>query len=205
MSAFTDIRISGWEVGTQLVRWFGAIGVYTTAIYLPLCVAYGRTRREVAVDSAIFAGVYAALVGVLITVGFALEALIYRRAGWSQLLSNVHLFDAPDQYHLVLFEHVVVLSVWVAAGAMLGAAFYRSDGLGMVSIPVGLAAVILTEVGTGPGYLGPPPPPLLELGGLELGTFSPLAAAATALLCCGVLAAITWLIVRDLPIRNQPQ
>ena len=204
VSTFTEIRISGWEAGTQLVRWFvGAIGVYLTAVYLPLYIAYGRTRREVASELALFATVYAVLVGVLVTVGFAIESLVYRIAGWSQTLENVHLFEAPDQYHLILLEHVLVLMVWVAAGAMLGAAFYRRGGLGMVLIPVGLAAVILTEVGTGPGFFGPLPPPLLEIVGLQLGAFSPLPAAATSLVSCVVLLAVTWRIVRDIPIRTQ--
>lgn len=206
VSMFTDIRISGWGVGTQLVRWFvGAIGVYLTAIYLPLYVAHGRTRRDTAVDSALFAGIYVALVAVLVAVGFAIEGLVYRIADWPQTLDHVHLFDAPDQYHLVLLEFAVVLAVWVAAGAMLGAGFYRHGGLGMALIPVGLAAVPVTEAGTGPGTAGPffygSPPPLLDAVGLSSGPASPLAAVVTSLLVCAVLGAVTWPIVRDVPIR----
>jgi hypothetical protein len=204
VSTFTEVRISGWEIATQVVRWFvAAIGVYVTAVYLPLYVTHGRTRREVARDSAIFLAIYAVLVAVLVTVGFAIERVIYRIAGWSQRLENTHLFDAPDQYHLILFEHVVLLTVWVAAGAMLGAALYRGVGLGLALVPLGLGTVVLTEVVTGPGSFGPLPPPLLEVTGLQLGAFTPLTAAATALLCCGLLAAVTWSIVRDVPIRNQ--
>lgn len=204
VSTFTDIRLSGWETGTQLIRWFvGAIGVYLTAIYLPLYVLHGRTRREVAIDSGMFAGVYAVLVAVLVTAGYAIEGLVYRVAGWSQTLDNVHLFDSPAQYHLILLEYTLVLAVWIAGGAMLGAAFYRSALLGMTMIPVGLAAVVLIEIGTGPGHLGPLPPPLMEVGGLELGVFSPLVAVGTSVLSCAVLAVVTWWILRDVPIRNQ--
>lgn len=204
VSAFTDIRISGWETGSQLIRWFvGGVGVYLTAIYLPLYILHGRTRREVAGDSAIFAGIYAVLVAGAIAAGYAVETFIYRITGWSQTLDNLHLFDSPDQYHLIVLEHVIVLAVWIAAGAMLGGAFYRNGLLGMALIPVALAAVMAIETGTGPGHFGPVPPPLLEAIGLELGAYPPLGAVGISVACCAVLATATWWIVRDIPIRNQ--
>lgn len=207
VSAFTDIRISGWEVGTQVVRWFvGGMGVYLAAVYLPLYVTHGRTRRETAVDLALFAGIYAALVAVLVTIGFAIEGLVYGVAGWSQGLDGVHLFDSLDQYHLVLLEFAIVMAVWVSAGAMMGAAFYRHAGLGTALIPVALAAVIVTEAGAGPDSVGPfvgIPHPLQDLVGLTPGAVSPLAATGRSLLVCAVLATVTWLIVRDVPIRPQ--
>lgn len=207
VSMFADIRISGWEAGTQVVRWFvGAIGVYLAAIYLPLYVTHGRTRRDTAVDSALFAGIYAALVAVLVAVGFAIERLVYRIAGWTQALESGHLFDAPDQYHLILVEFVVVLAVWVTAGAMMGAAFYRHGGLGMALIPLALAAVVVTEAGAGSTSVGlffGSPPPLLDAIGLSPAAASPLTAAGRSLLVCLVLGAVTWRIVRDVPIRPE--
>lgn len=204
VSAFTDIRLSGWEIGTQPIRWFaGGLGVYLTAIYLPLYILHGRTRREVAGDSATFAGIYAVLVAGVIAAGYAVETLVYRIAGWSQTLDNLHLFDSPDQYHLIVVEYVVVLAVWIAAGAMLGGAFYRNGLLGMALIPVAIAAVVAIETGTGPGHFGPLPPPLLEAIGLELGAFSTLGAVGTSVACCALLASATWWIIRDIPIRNQ--
>ncbi len=154
-------------------------------------------------DAAIFAALYAVLVAVLVTMGFAIETIVYRLAGWTQGLDSIHLFDAADQHHLVFTENLIVLVVWVAAGAMLGAAFYRNGGLGMALLPVGLAAVMVVEAGTGPGYFGPLPPPLLEVTGLELGGFSVLGAAATAPACCVVLGAIAWRTVRDVPVRPE--
>lgn len=204
VSLVTEVRISGWEVGTQLIRWFvGAIGVYLTGIYLPLYIAHGRTRREVAGDLAIFAALYAVFVAVLVAVGFSVERLVYRIAGWTQGIESLHLFDAADQYHLILAEHVIVLAVWVTAGAMLGAAYYRNGGIGLALTPVALVAVMVIEEGTAPGDFRPLPTPLLELIGVELGAFSPLGAAAIAVGSCVVMAAIAWRIVRDLPVRPE--
>lgn len=203
-SIFNEVRISGWEQGTQLIRWFvGGIGVYLSAVYLPLYVTHGRTRREVATDSALFGAIYAVLVGSLITAGYALEGVVYRLVGWTQGLESTHLFDAPDQYLLILAEHGLVMLVWVAAGALLGAGFYRGGGLGMLLLPVGLAPVLLIETTTGPGYFGPLPPPLLELVGFAPEPLSVLGAAGTALVSAAILTVATWFVIRDLPIRGQ--
>lgn len=196
--------ISGWEAGTQLIRWFvGAIGVYLTSVYLPLYVAHGFTRREVAVDGGLFALAYAAIVAVLITIGFALERVVYGLAGWQQTLERTHLFDAPDQYGLILAEHLVLLAVWVAAGALLGVAFYRGGGVPLVALPVAILAVTTIEAVTGPAAFGPVPPPVFERLTFLPTEAGPAVAAATAVVATAVLAAGTWWLVRDVPIRSQ--
>lgn len=204
VAQFGEVRISGWETATQLVRWFlGGVGVYATAVHLPLYVTHGRTRREVATDGGVFLAAYAAIVGVLLAVGFVLESVVYRMAGWTQGLESPHLFTSTDQYHLLVVEYVLMAVVWLAAGAMLGAAFYRSELIGTALIPVALAAVMAVEVATGPGYFGPVPPPVVEFLGLDLGVASAWGAAGVTAVASAVLAAITWVIVRDIPIRAQ--
>lgn len=198
------IRISGWEVGTHLVRWFVAgMGIYLTAVYLPLYVVHGRTRAEVARQMAVFAVLYVPLVGLVIAGGFALEGVVYGLADWPQAFDAPHLFDAPDQYHLILLEYTLLFGVWLTGGALLGAAFYRRGVIGGAMIPVAVVAVAVTENVLGPGYFGPLPPPLLEFVGLGLEVARPALAAATALAAAMVLAAGTWLVVRDVPIRPQ--
>ena len=101
------------------------------------------------------------------------------------------------------FAVALVLAVWVAGGAMLGAAFYRNGVLGLALLPVALAAVMFIESATGPGHVGPLPVPLLGVAGLEPGPVSPLGAAGWSLTCVAALAGATWPIVRDVPIRTQ--
>lgn len=197
-----EVRISGWDIAGQVARWFiGAIGVHLTAVYLPLYVTHGVTRRRVAADTAVFAGIYAVIAAVLMALGFLLEGLVYRLAGWEQGL-DAHLFDTPGQAHVAIAEYGAVFLVWVVAGALLGAGFYRRPGLGFVLIPLALAAVALLEAGIGGAYLAPPP--VMRLGGLlDLGTFGPWEALAVAVVLAAVLGALSWLIVRDQPIRPQ--
>lgn len=198
-----EIRISGWEVGIHLVRWFvGGMGVYLTAVYLPLYVVHGRTRAEVARQMAVFGVLYVVLVATLVTVGFALEGLVYRLADWPQALESSHLFDAPDQYHLILLEHTLLFGAWLAGGALLGAAFYRSGVLGGAMIPLALGAVAVSEGFLGPGEFGPPPP-LLELAGLGLEATEPALATVATMACIAALGVGTWLVVRDVPIRPE--
>lgn len=199
-----EISISGWEVGTHLVRWFvGAVGVYLTAVYLPLYVVHGRTRAEVARQMAVFGVLYAALVAMVVAVGFALEGLVYGLADWPQALEGAHLFDAPDQYHLVLLEHTLLFGAWMAGGALLGAAFYRSGVLGGAMVPLAVAVVVVSESVLGPRELGPLPPPLLGFPGLGLEATHPALAAATTVACIAAVGAGTWLVVRDVPIRPE--
>jgi hypothetical protein len=205
VSLFGEVTTSGWEIGTQVIRWFvGAIGVYLSAVYLPMYVTHGRTRREVLAQHGPFAAIYVVLVAILVTVGFALERLVYRLAGWAQAVGNDHLFTAPDQYLLIFAEHAIVLLVWISAGALLGAAFYRGTALGLLLVPVGLAAVGATELVAGPANIGPLPPPLVEAVGYLPRGAGLLGATATSLVWTALLGVGTWLLLRDVPIRPEP-
>src|SRR5688572_422289 len=99
VALFTDIRTSGWEKATQLPRWYaGAIGVYMTALYLPVYIAHGRTRREFLKQSPAAILVTTTVLALLMAIGFGIEYLAYRVAGWPQALSSTHLFDSPTDF-----------------------------------------------------------------------------------------------------------
>lgn len=117
------IDVSGWEQAAQLARWYaGAVGVYVTAVYLPLYVAHGYTRREFAAQAPAFIAAWAAAFALLMTAGFALETLAYRVFGWTQALTGTHLYASPTEYPLVFTEFLLVGPAWTVGGAMLGAA-----------------------------------------------------------------------------------
>jgi hypothetical protein len=201
----TEVRVSGWGIGTQLVRWFvGVMGGFVTARYLPLYVAHGWTRRDAARQTAVSTASLALVVAVLVTVGFALEGLVYRLAGWPQALDGDHLFSSADQYGWILAEHALVLLVWIAAGALIGATV--PHGLGTaVTLPaifVAGGAVVVAEVVIGTGYLGPFPGRSLTETDLVPGAGGLALIVPVVLVTVAALATLTWLAVRNVAIRE---
>ncbi len=195
-----DVTVSGWDIANQIPRWYaGAVGVYLTAVYLPLYVAHGHTRRDVARQSSVFVVVLAGLVAL----GYAIERVIYQAVGWNQALSADHLFTSSLDHWLIIAEFVGVLAVWVVGGAMLGAGFYRNPAIGLALVPVALVMAAAVEAAHGPGMFDGISA-LLGLVGITVAQTTPAGAAATsAILIAGSLA-VTWLLVRDMPLRPRP-
>jgi hypothetical protein len=202
VSAFRPIEISGWEVASQLPRWFvGGIGVYLTAVYLPLYIAHGYTRREFLAQAPLATAATVGVAALLMTVGYGLERVVYGLADWPQTLQQSHLFAAPDQYGLILLEFLVLFSVWAAAGALCGAGFYRGPAPGLAVTPVALAMVGLAEAVLNPGFFE-----LVTAIAAGLG-MQPTTVSTTTAVGIGVGAvvtgsAVTWALVRDLPVRS---
>lgn len=200
-----SIRVSGWEQAAQLARWYaGGVGVYATAVHLPLYLAHGFTRREFAAQLPVLLGAFAVAFGALMTLGYGIEALAYESFGWTQDLTNDHLYATATEYPLIFLESTLVGGSWVVAGSVLGGAFYRNALLGFALIPVALTLVGLVELTAGPGHIGPFAAsgslPLLgaSLGGASAGTVTILGAAAFV-----AGSAVTWGVVRDLPMRSR--
>ena len=192
------ISWSVWDPAVGFVRWFAlGYGVYFVNRMLPVYVAHGRTRREFLRSIALFVLVAAAMVAALLTLGLALEAVLYRAMDWPQRVETERLFDSPGQYPLVFASYWAMLVVWMTIGLLLAAGFYRSAGSELVVIAVALAMVVVT--GFGIGFNGLP----------FIGAVVDLAAVPLAgsfgLCLAGLLpgAALTWALVRDLPMRNR--
>jgi hypothetical protein len=123
----TTISWSVWDPAASFVRWFAfGYGLYFINRMLPVYVAHGRTRREFAGSMALFVLVAAAVVAALLTVGFVLEAALYRFMEWPHRIEPERLFDAPDQYPLVFLSYWAMLVIWMTIGLLLAAGFYRS-------------------------------------------------------------------------------
>jgi hypothetical protein len=194
----TTISWSVWDPAASFVRWFAfGYGLYFINRMLPVYLAHGRTRREFAGSMALFVLVAAAVVAALLTVGFVLEAALYRFMEWPHRIEPERLFDAPDQYPLVFLSYWAMLVIWMTIGLLLAAGFYRSGGNELVVIVLALAMVVLT--GYGIGFSGLP----------FIGTVVDVAdvplAGSLAICLAGLLpgAAVTWALVRDIPIRNR--
>jgi hypothetical protein len=197
---FDTISGSVWEPATQVTRWFAmAIGVYVGHKLLPRYVTHGQTRRDFAIQAAIFIVVFAAALAVLIVAGYLLEMGLFEVAGWSQTISNDHLFTRAGQLPLIFAEYWLMFLVWTAVGALFGAGFYRSDEAGMLTIPLALIPLALADLAIGIDW-GP-------VGFLVTRVFDPLdpplAVSLVISLASAALAmAMTWPFVRDIPIRN---
>lgn len=208
VAIFSTIRISGWEQAAQVPRWFmGVTGVYLTWSSLPLYVAHGYTRREFAVQAPAVIAATTTTVALLMTVGYAIETAVYGVAGWPQTLTRAHLFDSPDQLLLVFAEFWLVLGVWALAGALLGAGFYRNEGgLGLLLLPVALLMVGVMEYTVGDG-LGPMPFGFVQAALRPLAALNAGSVAISVAIWAGVIVtggALTWALIRDMPLRNTP-
>jgi hypothetical protein len=198
VSIWKDITISGWNVASvQLGRWFlFALGYHVVHDVLPTAVAHGRTRREFAAQAALVTLVVSAAAALLVAVGFGLEFLLYRAAGWTQALGEQAAFGSATEFPAIAGAHWAVFAVWMAVGALAAAGFDRLGGGGLLLVPVGLALVVPAGLAVnGSSSL----PFLPSFGGWES-----VPAAVALLLCAASWAvglALTWSLVRDIPVR----
>ncbi|MEX0762113.1 MAG: hypothetical protein WD208_10005 [Dehalococcoidia bacterium] len=205
VAIFRGISVSGWEqAATQVPRWYVLfIGVHFGYSVLPIHVAHGKTRRSVAQLIGKFLIAFSAFGALLMVLGFVLEAGLYQLAGWPQALSLSHLFTSPGELHLVLIEYWLRFLVWGAAGALLGAAFYRDGGLGGIVIPPVILLMAVAEMALSPADwwpFGSVPPFMEDLG---LGVLPLPVSMVVPLLGALLIGGLGWLVIRDVPLRNK--
>ncbi|MEU4537026.1 hypothetical protein AB0G15_19370 [Streptosporangium sp. NPDC023825] len=200
VTMFGTLDISVWEAATQLPRWLVLfIGVSLMREFLPLYIAHGQTRRQFGAQAAVTVTLYAPAFSALITLGYLLEALLYNLLDRPQTLMNTHLFSSPTQVPLIFAEYLVQGLAWVVAGALMGAAFYRWQAGGLLSLPFGVALVVLGESAIG-GNLRLPF--FTSALGFDL-TPSVTTALGAGLACLLLGLAMTWPLIRDVPLRNR--
>jgi hypothetical protein len=189
------------EMAAGIARFYAAfIGFYVARYLLPQYVTHGRTRREFSEQATVAMVIFAVIFALLVSAAFALEYGLYRLADWPQEISDDHLYNSGGQLHLIFLEHLLVFLVWTAAGALIGAGFYRSDGAGLTALPLALIPIAATGIALGDSW-GPLGFVLDRL--LDPGTLPIPAVVAVALASFALALAMTWPIVRDVPIRSQ--
>ncbi|WP_283135790.1 hypothetical protein [Rhizohabitans arisaemae] len=199
ITAFGNTPDSAWEKAAQAVNWYSLmVGISLAQSYLPVYLAHGQTRRRFGAQAAVAIGVFGPLLAALVTAGYLIESGIYRLIGWSQVLTRPHVFDEATQVPLVFLEYLIEFLAWLTAGAFIGSGFYRWGLGGLLTIPVAVGLVVLAEGAIGtelrlpilPHAIGVDVPQSLGTTlGVGLGTFL-------------VGLALTWLIIRDIPVRN---
>lgn len=154
VAIFGEVTSSAWEKGSLAPRWYALfVGVGLITTFLPMYVAHGQTRRRFAVHAGITVSLMAPAVAAMITLGYLAERGIYHLVGWEQVLDRSHLFSEPTQLHLVFLEHLLELLTWMAAGTFISAGFYRWRAGGLLTIPVGVALVVLTRAFSAPNWI----------------------------------------------------
>lgn len=199
-----SLSTSAWEPATRLAHWYaGGVGVHLTAVYLPLFVTHGITRRQCIAQAPLFAAAFAVGLGVFMTLGYVVERFAYWLLGWPHSLDSVHLYTSATQYGLVWTEYALIGVTWTAAGAAVGAAFYRGAGIGLALLLPILALIALVEMAAGPSTLGAFPWALLPLSGALVEGGSVIGTAGAAAVVTVIAFVVSWLLVRNVPIRTR--
>lgn len=196
-----DVNRSTWDSASQIARWFTLfIGVHVGGNLLPLNIANGRTRRDFSIETALFLLAYAVAGGILMTLGWVIERGLYAIGDWPQRLDNPHLFSSAHDYPRIFIESFFIILAWTAGGVFISAAYYRFESSGLLTIAPSLVVVGIMQSVL--GFDGVPfqsrVAEYFDPSGWPL-----LAAVLVAIACVAALMAMTWPIVRDIPMRRR--
>lgn len=200
-AVFSEVPGSIWEDSSQIAAWYvGGVSGYIVYQTVPMLIAHGRTRRDVAIETVVFMGIFAAFAGALVAVGYLIEYAIFGIAGWSRELEGEQLFSSHLDTGMIWLQSWLTFLVWAGSGALIGAAFYRYRDTGWLAIIP--ASILIGTIGLfTQSFWGPIGFVVDRFLSIESPSL-PLA-ALTATGCFLIALALTWPIVRDLPIRNR--
>lgn len=205
VSAAITLGIATWghidqsiwhHVATQVPRWFAlGLGVDAITTYLRLHLAHGHTRRDFLRQLWPYFVALAAVLALMVAIGYLVERGAYAMADWPHRLPYPAMFHATTDFLGILGTFTLTLLMWAVIGALFGAAFTRDFLLGLATIPIGLLIILPTETLVGTTGI-----PLIRevTSNLRLPELT-----SVGLALVGVVAgcAILWGIVRDIPLR----
>lgn len=194
-----DLDVSIWAAsGAAAPKYFMlALGTLLAAA-LPIYVGNGITRRDFALGATAYLLMIAAGYGTLMALGYAVERPIYAANGLLSRLSEPYPVQSFGDGLAVWVEDLLVGVVYLCAGWLIGATFYRLGvWWGLAVIPAAAVPIAVVETAFDSLWLGyginnglATEPPVLAVGVL-LG----LAAAAVAWTAA-------YALVRAVPIRK---
>lgn len=195
VSAVRESAGSIWAYVMQAAAWYvaGMLGYHAYWV-VPTYVGNGRTRKAAARNSLL------ALVGIvlgataLIVTGFLVEYSLLGALRWPRHVPEALSFASHLDVLGMMGEFVPQLLVGGAGGAFVGAMVYRNSSWGWLSfLPALLFAITYGALAKN------------ELGLFPEHAFTGATALAVpwlaALLVAGILLALAWLTVRDMPVR----
>jgi hypothetical protein len=195
-----DVDASLWDGQASIFQYaMLAGGIMVVTGYVPVIVTQGVTRRA-AVDGSLVAVAGLALAGaVATTLAFAVEDLVFALNDWPHVLDSdleMHIYDRPDQYGLILLEVLALYATHVVAGMVIGAGLFRFGWVrGTGYLLGGVALAVVGEYLVGSGFAG------VRLGdvlGLDQPPVGAGLAGVAALLAAGT--ACTRRLIRGLPV-----
>ncbi|MFY1698263.1 MULTISPECIES: hypothetical protein [unclassified Solwaraspora] len=195
------VEVSMWaNVGLQAPRWFTFVfGITAVGAYLPVFVAHGVTRRDALIGAWGFLLPYAVGFAVMTTVGFGVEYLTFDALGLFGGLTEPYPVDSLGAAAAICLEFTLVYLGYTAAGALCAIAYHLiNPWWATLLLPVALLPAFVIEIGFRTEWAG------LVLGRLlGLGDEGHLGAGAiVALATLLVASAVTWVLVRRLPIKK---
>lgn len=149
-----ELGFSLWEnFAANGPGWFLlAMGATAASQYLPVLVAQGVTRGRFAVAAALALAAGAVVLGVMVALGFMVEAWLYARSGWEYNLLQGHLFDSYSQLPIVVAEYAVRFLLFGVVGLLIGYGYYRVGGwwgtlllLFTLIVPLAFGIILLSQ------------------------------------------------------------
>jgi hypothetical protein len=194
--------LSLWHTwGTTPSKYFlMAMGIHAAAVYVPLYIGHGVTRRHFALGAATFFGATSVVFAGAILAGYLIELIMYGASGQFGGVNGSNPVDSVGGAFTVFARWVLIYAAFVCTGWLIGASFYRYGvWIGILLIPVGAVPGFVTDfaVGTGTYQSGDRLRDVVDLGAADL----PVGFAIGAiLLVIGLVGA--FMLVRDVPIRK---
>ncbi|TDD71652.1 hypothetical protein E1262_05825 [Jiangella aurantiaca] len=145
-----------WENSQYATRYFPlSMGIMITAAYLPVAVASGVTRRSFAWAGT---GAVLALSGLMALFeagGYLIEYGLYRVIDVTPQFTTRHLFDQGYQFWIIVPEVWIVVAANVAAGWLIGSAYYKWGWFGpTLALPLLLLPLVAVEAIMAVGWAG---------------------------------------------------
>ncbi|MDG4764251.1 hypothetical protein O7632_09055 [Solwaraspora sp. WMMD406] len=201
IARFGTVEASMWQnMGLQAPRWFTFVfGVTALGAYLPMFVAQGVTRRDALIGSWGFLLPYAVGFAAVTTVGFGVEYLTFDAFGLLGGLTEPYPVGSAGEVAALWLEYGLVNVGYTAAGALCAIAYHvLNPWWATLLLPLTLLPAFVVELAFRTEWTGVAFGRLLGLGDeahLGTGTLAALAALAVA-------SAVTWALVRRLPIKK---
>jgi hypothetical protein len=197
-AVFGTVSASFLDIGSQVLRWIVlGYGIHLTYGLLPVFLVHGETRREFLAQVPVFLVVTSTVLAALLCLAYWGETALYDAAGWAQQVSEDRLYGSASEYGLVFLSYWGMFVVWSIVGAFIGAGFYRSDVLGLGTLPVALVLVGVAGFGIGFNQL-----PWVDVS-FGVDNVSVPATIALCAACALAGLVLVWTVVRDVPVRNR--
>ncbi len=198
-ATFAEVSTSAWQTaGAGAIKYFPlAIGIMMTPVLLPVYVAQGVTRRQVAGGLGLFIITWSVILTLAMVVGYAIEAGVYAAMEWPHGFDTPHLFGSWTEVHLIIAEYFPLIAVHMMAGWLIGTTYYVLRWFrATLLLPVSVLPILIVEGLLGTSWIG---------AGLEsVPAYTPPHPALAVPLAIAVVAAtwaVNYVLIRELPIK----